>query len=173
MRKKLTDDIVRDLEKRSATYSVHDTEQPRLELRVHPTGRRSFAARFSVRGKDVRHRLGRYPQTSLAQARQQTKLLAAKYERQGDFRQAEREAAEAEAQRRAFTVGHLIDAWLKAKAKRLRPSTLAEYRHRLDKHVRPLFGDFALDAVSRDDVRALVEEIGDRGHMRTANVVKQ
>jgi integrase len=176
MPERLTDARVRSAQPKPKRYSIMDTVEPGLELRVQSDGRRIFALRRSVAGRDVRITLGPYgssPHLSLDQARGQAAELKVRLRNEGDFRAADRAAREVLPQRRACTVNDLIEAWLLHAEPRLRGSTLALHRHRLDKHVRPAFGDRALEQVSRADVRGLVDNLGEQGLRRTANSVAQ
>ncbi len=120
--------------------------------------------------------LGRYgssPRLSLDQARGTAAELKVRLRKEGDFRAADRATREVLTQRRVYTVNDLIEAWLLHAEPRLRGTTLALHRHRLDKHVRPAFGDQSLEHVSRADVRGLVDNLGEQGLFRTANSVAQ
>jgi hypothetical protein len=66
-----------------------------LELRIYPDGRRVFALRRGVAGKDVRLTLGEYgtaPKLTLEDARARAATLKAKIHAEGDFRERERRA---------------------------------------------------------------------------------
>jgi integrase len=173
MPEKLTDARVRGAPLRTARYSILDTKEAGLELRIHPDGRRVFALRRSVGGKDVRVTIGSYglepPAFTLEKARAEAAALKVRFHREGDFRGAEREAQRVARESRQYTLGDLADDWLKDAAKRLRASTVALHKHRIDKHIRPRFGKRALTDITRADVRGLINELGDRP--RTANTV--
>ena len=173
MPEKLTDARVRSAPRRTTRYSILDTKEAGLELRIHPDGRRVFALRRSVGGKDVRMTIGPYgqepPAFTLEKARAAAAALKVRFHREGDFRCADREAQRISRESRQYTLGDLANDWLKDAEKRLRASTVALHRHRIDKHIRPRFGTRALTDVTRADVRALINELGDRP--RTANTV--
>lgn len=156
MPEKLIDARVRSAPLRAARYSILDTKEAGLELRIHPDGRRVFALRRSVAGKDVRVTIGPYglepPTFTLERARAEAAALKVRFRREGDFRGAEREAQRVARESRQYTIGNLADDWLKDASKRLRASTVALHRHRIDKHIRPRFGKRALTDVTRAEI---------------------
>lgn len=175
MAERLTDARVRSAPIKPNRYSLTDARESGLELRVHANGRKTWALRASVEGKDCRLRLGTFgpsPLMSLEEARANAAAAKVRLRSEGDFRGTERAMRDAERETRKFTVNDLADAWLKDQAKRLRESTLALYRLRIATHIRPRFGDRPLMDVKRADVRAAIDEIGG-GHRRTANSIKQ
>lgn len=176
MAERLTDARVRAAKPRDERYSIMHAGEPGLELRISPDGKKVFALRASVEGRDKRFRIGEYgqepPRVTLAEAERRAREIKARLDREGDFRAAERDQRDAEKARRAFTVGMLADAWLKEQAKQVRESTLRLQRQQIASHVRPRFGDRPLDDVTRADVRAAMTEIAEK-HPRTANAVRQ
>lgn len=176
MAERLTDARVRAARAREKRYSIMHAGEPGLELRISPDGKKVFALRASVEGRDVRFRIGEYgqepPRVTLAEAERRAREIKARLDREGDFRAAEQDQRDAEKARRSFTVNMLADAWLKEQAKQVRQTTLNLQRQQIASHVRPRFGDRPLDDVSRADVRAAMTEIAEK-HPRTANAVRQ
>jgi hypothetical protein len=58
-------------------YTLRDTRQPGLALRVQPCGSRSWIMRYRINGKPVRHLLGTFPETGVKAARQIAAALRA------------------------------------------------------------------------------------------------
>lgn len=175
MAEKLTDARVRSAPARDSRYSIMDAKEPGLELRIYPDGRRVFALRRSVNGRDVRVTIGQYgpaPLWTLEQARAEAAALRARLSKEGDFRSREKAAEAAERERREYTVHELADDWLGYAKHRLRASTLRLHRQRIDTHIRPALGDCEVKAVSRVAVRNLVNAIGEK-YPVTANKVAQ
>ncbi len=144
--------------------SLMDPGERGLELRIHADGRRVFALRASVAGRDLRVTLGRYgppPLLSLTEARIKARAIKSRFDAEGDFRSAERAAREAERARRAYTLDDLITEWEAHAAKRLRPSSLELYRFQINKHIRPALGARSLAEIARSDVRQLMTRIGE------------
>lgn len=176
MPEKLTDARVRGASPREKRYSILDSKEAGLELRVHPDGRRVFALRRSVNGRDVRVTIGPYgqepPGFTLERARGQAAALKLRFRNEGDFRENEKLAQAAERERRRYTVDDLATEWLAHASKRLRPSTIALHTVRIDTHIRPAFGKRPLADVSRADVRQLINRLGEDRAV-TANRVAQ
>src|SRR5262249_39639052 len=77
-----------------------------------------------------------------------------------------------EAEREAPTVGDLINRFQTEHLPRKRPSTAADYKHILDKHVGPHFGKHVKVAdVTHDDIIRLHSRITKAGHLYRANAV--
>jgi hypothetical protein len=126
MAEKLTDARVRAAKPRDKRYSIMDAREPGLELRLHIDGRRVFALRRSVGGKDLRVTLGEYsapPMLSLVGARSQAAELKIKFRTQGDFRDREQREAEERRLREAYTIENLAADWVTHAKNRLRAST--------------------------------------------------
>ena len=77
MRTKLTDAAIRSFKPREIPYPVGDSTCPGLCIRITPKGVKTFA--FAFRNKATRKvewlTLGRYPDLSLARAREQEKQV--------------------------------------------------------------------------------------------------
>lgn len=70
MQKALTDKTIEALKPAPKRYDVNDLRCPGLQLRVSPSGRKSFYIRFRY-GLEQKHpKLGTYPRMSLATARE-------------------------------------------------------------------------------------------------------
>lgn len=166
MPEKLTDLRVRNAPTRRTRYSILDARESGLELRIHPDGRRVFALRRSVSGRDVRVTIGPYgqepPAFTLERARTEAAALKLRFRQEGDFRESERSRRAAEQARRQYTINDLADDWLAHAANRLRTSTLTLHTVRINAHIRPAFGDRPVSDVSRSDVREFINTIGEQ-----------
>jgi hypothetical protein len=63
-----TDAYLRHLKPRSERYDVTDPARTGLQLRVYPTGKKSFQYRYHFEGQARRLTIGPYPQLSLSEA---------------------------------------------------------------------------------------------------------
>ena len=137
MATRLTDTTIRGL---GPGKELRDTVEPGLAVRRQGEGRVSFVLVWQKDGKARRHTLGRYPDMSLATARE-----------------------EARRQRPALvngistirTVAELLDAY---------EATLGKSKDQvvalMAKHVRPVLGSKLLVSLHRRDVQSLVDSIG-------------
>lgn len=166
MSEKLTDFRVRSAPTRGTRYSIVDAKEGGLELRIHPDGRRVFALRRSVEGRDVRVTIGPYgqemPAFTLERARTEAAALKLRFRQEGDYRESEQVARAAEQARRRYTIDNLADDWLAHAGKRLRTSTLTLHTCRIDAHIRPAFGGRPISDVSRSDVREFINTLGEQ-----------
>lgn len=70
MQKALTDKTIEALKPGPKRYDVNDLRCPGLQLRVSPSGRKVFYAKFRYGLKQKHPKLGTYPRMSLATARE-------------------------------------------------------------------------------------------------------
>ncbi|MEU9845169.1 site-specific integrase, partial [Actinomadura sp. NPDC048032] len=61
--------------------------------------------------------------------------------------------------RNAITVGEYLDEWLDAHAVEIKPKTLADYRHLIDRHVKPNIGGLRLQAVRPGQITKLYRDL--------------
>lgn len=168
-----TDAFIRGLkaqeEKRSAYY---DGATPGLELRVSSGGQKTWGYRYrDVGGRTLRLVLGTFPATTLKDAREAALQARAHVSRGGDP-QTERRAARAAARAQSIkTLKDLAASYLEAAQAKNRASSVEVDRQRIDTHILPKLGNQPVGAVSRAQVRELVNAIGKRGQQVTANRV--
>jgi integrase len=150
-----------------------------LLLRVSPTGARSFGVRYSFANRDQRYYIGDAGTVSLSAARDEARRVLGLVEARHDPH-AEREARVAEDERErqasenAVTVGELSDRFMAegrgVSGNPLRENTRRAWAGILANHVRQTLGDRPAAAVTRAEVRTMLERI--RGeHPVTANRV--
>lgn len=77
MKTKITRELLRDIEPRSATFDILDTEQRGFLARVTPNGAISFGVRYSnAEGRQCRYSLGKnFPATTVSAAREEARIL--------------------------------------------------------------------------------------------------
>lgn len=105
-RLEITDPWLKVLQAEARPVEYRDTRQRGLVLRVEPSGRRTWVARYSFAGRDRRFKLGTYPETSLAKARRRAHAALAQAEA-GTDPQAEREKLRA-----GETIEAAVASWL-------------------------------------------------------------
>jgi integrase len=144
-----------------------DTEIKGFGVRVYATGRKVYI---------LRYRRGQQQRTSTIgthgspwrpeQARTKAQLLLAEIITGGD------PASDKKAERKAMTVGKLIDAYLSdgpATKPAKRASTWETDRSNLERHLRPLLGSRLADEVSKADAAKAIQAITDGKTDRTVN----
>jgi len=154
-----------------ARSAFYDALTPGLELRVSPTSR-TWAFRYrDLSGRTVRHVLGTYPATSLKEARERALEARGAVSRGADPQRDKRAAAAAARAQKIRTLKDLADSYLTASEAKNRPGSVAVDRQRIETHILPKLGKQQVMAVTRAQVRELVNEIGAKGHAVTANRV--
>lgn len=126
-------------------YALRDLQQPGLSLRVRPSGSRTWIVRCRVSGKQVKHSVGTYPETSVKAARHAAASALVIGKGATDrppsptFR-----AFQAEHERRHCTV--------------FKRAGLLTYRGHVRRQLIPVFGRKRLDAITRQSIVRWFEE---------------
>jgi integrase len=107
---KISKPLVANIQAASQDITVVDTILSGLELRVRPSGSKTWVFRYRIDGGlQQRLRLGRFPGLSVAQARELALLAAADVAKGIDVRARQKEARAAAARERASTLGKFIE----------------------------------------------------------------
>jgi integrase len=160
-RRPLTHRSIEALRPEATPYRIPDSKSSGLAIRVAPSGLMTWDLAFRIKGSKVFKRLslGRFPGVGLDDARARAGELTRAARSGIDLLQSE-QAAEVEASSR-MTVVQLIDLYLKRRvAGRLKSARGVE--HRLRRALAPVLSRYA-DEIRRRDVRALLDEVADRG----------
>lgn len=164
---KFTDLGIRAIKPRAERFEVYADTGDGFGIRVSPTGAKTWISRYRrPDGKLVRVTLGRYPEFSLAVAREKHNELRKQIRQGGDPRA---EARRAKHERLvAPTVEALAGEYLERWAQPNKASWREDERM-LVKDVIPGLGDLKVADVHRRDVIALLDRISDRGAPIAAN----
>jgi integrase len=167
----LTTRAIDALQPGPAAYRVPDLKSKGLALRVATSGIKTWDLSFRIKGADRTRRmsLGRFADVSLEIARARASALASAARVGRDL------AAEEEAERMAdaarITVDSLISLYVRRRVMgRLR--TAKEIESRLRRALEPHMKSVATE-LRRRDVRALLDDVADRGHEREAEKRRQ
>lgn len=101
---KITKRTVDGAETQAKDYIIWDDELPCFELRVFPSGKRSYVIQYRARGRSRRYSIGLHGVWTPETARRAVKV------RLGDVAQGDDPVAEREEERRAVTVWQLQSA---------------------------------------------------------------
>ena len=171
LRKMLTDALVRAVPAPAAgRVEITDERSQGLTFRVTPAGVRSWTFRFRdpASGALSRATLGRYPDLSLADARNKADELRRAVVR-GLNPVQEMRRARSEAATRSFEA--VAERYLAEYARRRKRSASLDERN-LRKHVLPTFGNRRIDQIERGDVIVLLETLVAAGTPTLANRVQ-
>jgi integrase len=164
MAKRLTDIAIRNLKPPTVRREIPDGNG--LYLQLQPSGKRSFAVRFRLKG--VPRKLTLPPGLTLAAARR----LAAEAKEQvekGIDPAAAKQAAKVEAMETAAnTVANICAAYLKREGGKLRTSDQRESIFR--RLIYPHIGDRPVSSIKRSDLVQMLDKIEDHNGPRAADV---
>jgi len=167
----LTHTAVKNAKPRQKAYRLYDVGG--LYLQVTAAGGRLWRFKYRFGGKEKLLALGKYPDTSLKQARDHRdaarRLLAENIdpaaERQRQ-RQAQMEAAN-------NTFQGLAEEWINKQSKRWTPGYLSKTEGRLSSHVFGPLGDRPIADITSADILATLKTIDQAGKYETAHRVRQ
>lgn len=170
---RFTEKSLQALKPKTAAFTVTETgvssDMRGLQVRVEPTGTKTFRFRCKVDGRERPIRLGGYPTMTLAQAHQKVQAYRAQLQ-QGIDPVAEREAVR-RANRSAPTVQVIYedfrDHYLRRKRKRP-----AEAEAILENHVLPVWKDRKAKSVTRREIIELIRHLAETRGPRIAEVTK-
>ena len=118
MKTKITRELLRDIERRPATFDILDTEQRGFLARITPKGAISFGVRYTnADGRQCRYALGKtFPTTTVSAAREEARMLLGRIAAGDDPAEEDRARRQ-----RKLTLGLFIDEqygdWLVANTK--------------------------------------------------------
>jgi site-specific recombinase XerD len=162
-RQRLTKRVVDAASPSTGRYIVWDEALAGFGIRVEPTGRKIFVARYRAGGG--RHgilrqeTLGRYGTLTVDEARKRAKRILGKAAGGGDPL-GERKAS----QQAGATINEVVDWYLREagagrllgrRGRPIKASTVAMDRSRIETHVRPLIGRKAASSLSAGDFEAM------------------
>jgi integrase len=136
----------------------YDATQHGLGIRVSPSGRKTWFVMCRVSGRQTRFTIGRYPEIGLAAVRQEAARLLE------DLASGKRPKRTPTA-----TFASVMVDWLARDQSRKRSAD--EKLRALTRDVLPRFGTLPIGAITRSDVRLLLDSIVDRGAVIHANRV--
>jgi integrase len=143
-----------------------DEDCPGFGLRVRAAGSRVFVYQYSLGDRSRRMTLGAFPKITARKARELVEGLAAKVAL-GDDPQ----GVKFENRAARESVGEVVDLFLAAQAKRLRPRSLIEVERHLTSHARPLHG-LPVAKLDRRSVAELLTGIAANSGPSAANRVR-
>lgn len=165
----LTDRLVKTVRPpASGRLAIPDAVLPGFELRVTAGGRKSFALRYRVAGRQERVTIGHYPALGLADAREEARGVLRAAEK-GLNPADDKRARKAEVGPRD-TVRHVAADYIARHARR-NTRSWRQTERLLHLYLLPRLADVRLEAVTRRQIRDLVDDVVDAGKAVQANRV--
>ncbi len=137
-------------------YALWDTAIPGFGLRIHPSGRKNFILKYRSDGRQRIANVGVYGHITLDEARRMAKVMAAQIVEGRD------PAAEKQKQSIKKTMEGLCEDYLERHAKVHKQKSLRDDVRRIEKVFLPLWGHRTVRSITRDEISALHQEIGER-----------
>jgi integrase len=168
----LTDTAIRNAKPRDKTYTLGDGEGMYLE--VMPNGTRFWRMAYrQPNGKKNRLTFGRYPEVSLAEARDK-RLAARKQLAQGvDPVRTKREEKQAKEKAALNTFEAVARAWLARTAAERAASTQEKNTAWLERNIFPAIGALPISTIKPWEVLGALRVIEKRGAIESAHKIKQ
>jgi integrase len=152
---RLTDALVTSLAADGSDRLHFDDRQPGFGLRITPTGTKVFIAQARVAGRKRKVPIGRHPDMTVAQAREEALQVLADM-RRGTDPAVERKARIKAAAAGEMTISRLADKWMADYVRpKLKPRTVFDYERLLAQHILPALGHLSVAGIERDDVTRL------------------
>jgi len=156
-KKRLTDDLVSDLQPKADRYELQDTKQPAFRVRVAPSGVKTLCVLYRVKGSRRlnRYTLGPAGQRTVTEYRADAAAIVT------DARKGIDAAASLRSRKAAPTVKSLFVDSLADCAVRLKPKTVIGYRSGWTAHLEKPIGPLQVTDVTTADVVALHRKLKD------------
>ena len=154
--KNLSDGIIRKLTPPANGYTIEwDAAVGGFGCRITAGGAKAFVLDYRVKGTGRQRRitLGRFPSWSVSAARDRAKTLRREIDEGGDPR------GDFEAERAAPTVNDLIERFYAEHLPKKRPGTQRDYRHLIEKHLRPALGGLKVADIAFTDIDRLHRKV--------------
>jgi integrase len=166
----LTDTKVRAAKAKERAYKLADREG--LYLYVSPAGAKSWRFDYRVAGMRETLTIGRYPEKSLADAREDLAQARKMVERGESPARAKQEKRASAKIARANTLQALAEKWYQARAAARSASWRDNTRRWLDKDIVPAIGAKPIREIKVDDVERLIRQIVEKRGAKSAEYAR-
>jgi integrase len=150
--KRVVDALRADPDERDVTY--FDSEIRGFGVRVKTSGAKSYVLKYRNRfGQQRKFHIARVGEITPEQARDQAIKL------RGRIADGKDPVQDRNAERNAVTVAKLCDEYLEAEKGRIKASTLAVDKSRIERHVKPLLGSKAVASLTPADMEKFLRDV--------------
>lgn len=169
-KKKLTDPFIRKHPPTEKQFEVYDTITTGMAIRFAPSGRRVFVYRYWFNKTSKRYTIGKYPEWSLAAAREKARDLQRMVDDGIDPLEEKKKKKHTPP---PTTVKDLAEKFIKQHLPNLKKSTRDDYRRRINSEIITTLGQRPVNSVSKLEIIELLEEIAfERGAEIQSNRVR-
>lgn len=156
MKQTLTDSFIRNYSIPEKRTEIYDTVVTGLTLRITKTGYKSFALRYWYDEKSKQLTIGKYPDFTLAQAREKAKEL--KRIVSDGIDPAAQKKKRQEKKKREKSFSDLAEAFKAIHLKPLREKTREEHKRIVDNELIPAFGKIPAKDLAKSEIIAFLDD---------------
>lgn len=160
---KFTKRLLEAIEPSDKRQVLFDDEFTGFALRVSPNGRKTFYYSYRPgKGRGAEKKwvmIGSFPEWTVEQARQRCKEMASAVHQGVD------PAAALQEEKAALTVSEAMDAFYQEYVEKLKPNTIAFYKHIIDHHLKPQLGKLRAKALGYADIAKLHTRLKGKPYM--------
>ena len=156
--KNLTDSALKAFKPKDRPYKPSDGTIGGLHVVVYSSGKKVFRLTYAFHGKTKTLTIGSYPEISLAEAREKA-LEAKKQIQHGQDPNEVKKAAKEQPTADATTFRHIASKWLTLRKPEWSPVHFDDTDQKLNLHVLPRLGDIPIAAVSKADIKAILDTL--------------
>lgn len=136
-----------------------------LFLSVSPKGKKSWVVRYRQDGKQESAGLGSFPAVSLAKAREKRDAINLAAATGGDVKSAMSD-------KDTSNFAYYFEQWWRKTAPELSAAYGSQAYRRMERYVLPKLGAKPMDAITPQEVLAIIQKVEDKGHFETARRLK-
>lgn len=167
----LSDFTIKALKKKPAKKLRRHLDGHGLFFVVSPAGGTWFEFRFRYQGKDKTLNLGRYPETSLAEAREKHQAAQEQLKRNLNPVTVKQAAIQAE-KMAGITLGEIVQQWLGKREPGWSPATKEDKHQKLGRYILPRLGSKPIAEISRREIKEILDTLDARGSFPTLKKVR-
>ena len=169
----LTDTQIKRARARNKEYNLSDGKG--LQLRIKPTGSKTWLFNYvkPLSGKRTNVKIGKYPDLTLAEARQKRSKYRALLAAGTDPQIHEAEQARTRAEAGANTLNSVADKWFAIKSHEISPCYAEDLYNSLVNHVFPKLGSVPVHELKPREVIEVLEPLQDEGKLELVKRICQ
>ena len=167
----LTDKAVRALGAKERAYKVSDSHG--LSIHVSTTAHKSWRFKYRFAGKEQSLTLGKYPDVSLADAREKRNEVRKVLRSGRDPRHAAKRIKLGAEGSDDFTLEAVARRWHEKQRDRWKPVHANDVITSLERDIFPHLGQMPVDEIDKRTLLAVLRKVEDRGAIETSRRIKQ
>ena len=168
----LSDFAIKALKKKPADKLRRHLDGRGLFFVVNPAGETWFEFRFRYQDKDKTLNLGRYPATSLAEAREKHQIAKEQLKNNLNPSAIKQTAIQAE-KMTGITLGEIVQQWLDKRKPGWSPKYQKDIHQKLDCYILQRLGGKSIVEIGRKEVKEILDSLDAKGNIPTLKKVRR